>query len=391
MSAAISFQCRWAFLGLSGIAELFIRDLQLSRDASNQITHKLVTLSTTGSVERAQEWLTAHQVPNPEDVEIFTSYEEMLESGDFDVVYISTPHSVHFKHARAAVEQRRNVLLEKPAVMNRKQFERLGTLAKKNDVVLMEAMWTRYFPLTKYFQQHLLPQLGPVQRIIADYSVPIFGDPQLTPSSRFLNKANGSGSLLDIGVYPLTWVDLALNLTPSTLPLQVVYAETIKHDTPSDPIDDITTVILSRSDPPVTAIVTLSSSIPGSASLGLQDKLLRKKNAPSVRIQGTRAEVALPFPPIRPESLTIQYYSPDKLDKSGFETEETITKEVYGWGLWYQADVMAEAVREKQEHSEGKGHGLLIGFEGTLRVSGWLDEAKRLAGIDFDPELETVW
>lgn len=79
------------------------------------------------------------------------------------------------------------------------------------------------------------------------------------------------------------------------------------------------------------------------------------------------------------------------MDKSGFETEETITKEVYGWGLWYQADVMAEAVREKQERSEGKGHGLLIGFEGTLRVSGWLDEAKRLAGIDFDPELETVW
>lgn len=184
-----SFQCRWAFLSLSGIAEKFIRDLSLPRSPSNPITHQLVAISTTRSVERAREWLAHQEVVNHQGITIYTSYEEMLKAGDFDVVYISTPHHLHFQQASVALQYSCNILLEKPAVMNQGQLKRLYELAKKHDAVLMEAMWTRYFPLTHYFQQDILPQVGAIKRIFADFSVPIFGDPNLPASSRFSQKS----------------------------------------------------------------------------------------------------------------------------------------------------------------------------------------------------------
>ena len=73
----------------------------------------------------------------------------MLAKGDFDVVYISKPHPLQYLHVRTALDHNRNVLVEKPATMNREQFQRLVKQAEQQGVVLMEAMWTRYLPATK--------------------------------------------------------------------------------------------------------------------------------------------------------------------------------------------------------------------------------------------------
>ena len=52
------FTCRRAFVGLSGIAETFIPDLRLLSEDSDPISRGVVTLSTTGSRDRATSWLT---------------------------------------------------------------------------------------------------------------------------------------------------------------------------------------------------------------------------------------------------------------------------------------------------------------------------------------------
>ena len=55
------------------------------------------------------------------------------------------------------------------------------------NVVLMEAMWTRYLPATQYFQKELLPKIGQVKRVYAKFSFPIYS-PNMLLSSRFLDK-----------------------------------------------------------------------------------------------------------------------------------------------------------------------------------------------------------
>jgi predicted dehydrogenase len=391
------FTCRWAALSLSNIASVFLPDLLLPRESSATIKHELVSVSTTGSASRAAGWLTQHKIPDAESVTIYHSWEEMLEKGDFDVVYISTPHPLHYAHVQKALRCKRNVLVEKPATMNSAQFVQLCHLAKERDVVLMEAMWTRYIPATLYFQHELLPRIGEVKRVYAEFSFPIVS-PDLSQESRFLDKAAGAGSLLDQGVYALTWADLALNGLPSSqdrTQTEVVHAHSMPVPSVHGEVDDINTVILAKlknnesgsKRPEAVAIVTTSMTLPGSSKPAFYQRLQATKAAPAVRIEATKASVSIPFPPIRPQELLVQWYDEEHLDENGMETEEVIEMPVErGWGLWYQADVIAERVARRKGGSQGMGE--VVGEEESRRVFGWMDRAREMAGIVYDATLE---
>ncbi|KAJ5851312.1 uncharacterized protein N7529_010697 [Penicillium soppii] len=393
------FTCRWAALSLSNIASVFLPDLLLPRDSSASIKHELVSVSTTGSASRAADWLKEHKISDAESVTIYHSWEEMLEKGDFDVVYISTPHPLHYAHVQKALRCKRNVLVEKPATMNRAQFIQLCQLAKERDVVLMEAMWTRYLPATLHFQHELLPRIGEVKRVYAEFSFPIVS-PDLSQESRFLDKAAGAGSLLDQGVYALTWADLALNGLPSSqdrTQTEVVHAHSMPVPGVHGEVDDINTVILSKvkndesgsKRQEAVAIVTTSMTLPGSSKPAFYQRLQATKAAPAVRIEATKASVSIPFPPIRPQELLVQWYDEEHLDENGMETEEVVEMPVErGWGIWYQADVIAERVARRKGGSQGMGE--VIGEGESGRVIGWMDRAREMAGIVYDAALEEV-
>ncbi|RVX73866.1 hypothetical protein B0A52_02756 [Exophiala mesophila] len=368
--------CRWAALSLSNIASVFLPDLLGREDA--QFEHKLVAISTTGSVERAQKWFEDNKIPDPQSIAIYNSWQTMLEQGNFDVVYISTPHPLHYEEILKALECKRNILVEKPATMNAAQYRKCTQLANQQGVVLMEAMWTRYLPATRYLIEELLPKIGKVRRVYSDFSFPIVG-PDLSDTSRFLDKAAGAGALLDQGVYALTWADLALN------GIEVGETNVVHSSSWSVPgrpggVDDINTVVLANKG--ATAIITTSMTVPGSSKPPFYVRLGAQKAAPSVRIEATEASVAIPFPPIRPEELHVQWYGDAHLNEDGTEKNEIIKKPVNGWGIWYQADVIAAAVFNKQPG--------VIGAEESLRVLEWLDKARSLAGITYDEKLEQV-
>lgn len=384
------FQCRWAALSLSSIAAVFVPDLLQSHDSSDKsISHKLVAVSTTSGADRAHSWLKEQSVSNIDDVAVYHSWEEMLEKADFDIVYISTPHTLHYQHVKKALGCGRNVLVEKPATMNRAQYEDLVALAQRQNVVLMEAMWTRYLPAAQYFKEKLLPRLGDVRRVFADFSFPIVS-PDLALSSRFLDKRAGAGALLDQGVYALTWVDLALNGN-NARDTKVTYANSISVPGVETEVDDMNTIILSQSGVghlQSTAIVTTSMTLPGSSKPAFYQRLQAKKAGPPVRIEGTKASVAIPFPLIRPQELHVQWYGEEYLDSEGIEKDEVIARPAEGWGMWYQADVIAKKVATRNRSRAEIGE--VIGAEESLRVLGWMDEARRQAGIVYDSELEAL-
>lgn len=389
------FICRWAFLSCSSISSVFLPDIILPREDSDHIKHEIIAVSTTGSNQRVQKWLAEHKVPNASSVKIYNSWEKMLQEGDFDIVYISTPHPLHYQHVLAALQNKRNVLVEKPATMNRKQYQVLCQHARDQRVVLMEAMWTRHLPATQYFKNELLPKIGPVKRVYAEFSFPNYS-PDMPLSSRILDKSAGAGALLDQGVYALTWADLALNgIDIEDATTRVIYANSIPLRVGKDEIDDIDTVILSKVDnktgnQTAVGIVTTSMTLPGSNKGSLYHRLAAKKAAPAVRIEAENASVAVPFPPIRPEEFHVKWYGEQFLDTGGIEKDEVIKKPVdRGWGIWYQADVIAGRVWERRKRG-GAREGEVIGEEESLRVLGWMDEARGMAGIVFDPKLEEV-
>lgn len=368
--------CRWAALSLSSIASVFLSDL-IGREEA-QFDHKLVAISTTGSNERAQKWLHDNKIPDADSIVVYNSWETMLQQGGYDIVYISTPHPLHYEEILKALECKRNVLVEKPATMNAAQYKRCIELATRQNVVLMEAMWTRYLPATRHLKEELLPKIGQVRRVYSEFSFPIVG-PDLSNDSRFLDKAAGAGALLDQGVYALSWADLALNGLTVT-DTKVLHASSLCVPGRPGEIDDMNAIVLANQN--ATAIVTTSMTLPGSNKPPFYVRLRANKAAPAVRIEATEASVAIPFPPIRPEALHVQWYGNEHLNEDGTEKDEIITKPIKGWGIWYQADVIAEAVLSNKP--------CVIGLEESLRVLEWMDDARKLAGIKYYKNLEQL-
>lgn len=69
-----------------------------------------------------------------EALPVFTSAEEMMESGLIDSVLVSVPHYDHPKFAMMAMEKGLHVLIEKPAGVYTKQVMEMNECAKKRDV-----------------------------------------------------------------------------------------------------------------------------------------------------------------------------------------------------------------------------------------------------------------
>ena len=68
-----------------------------------------------------------------------------------------------------ALNAGKNVLCEKPFTVNAKQLEILTKLAKEKKVFLMEAVWTRFFPLSVEVRRLIKEgEIGEVKRVVAE-------------------------------------------------------------------------------------------------------------------------------------------------------------------------------------------------------------------------------
>ena len=85
--------------------------------------------------ERAEEFAAKHNIPH-----IFTSLEEMAESPLVDAIYIATPNYVHAAQSILCMNRGKHVLCEKPLASNAREASEMIATARKNNVLLMEAM-----------------------------------------------------------------------------------------------------------------------------------------------------------------------------------------------------------------------------------------------------------
>ena len=164
------------------------------------------------------------------------SYSDCCSSPLVDIVYIGTVHTQHYSHARLAIDAGKHILLEKPFTVTTAQAEQLVAAAHTRRVFLMEAMWVRFMPWMLHLRRLLDDgQLGEVRQLIADFSCRF-------PSSiaRAFDPAVGGGSLLDIGIYPLSLASFLFPAYPSSI-------QAIASFLPSG-VDDSVSVQLSYND-----------------------------------------------------------------------------------------------------------------------------------------------
>ncbi|MDW5288440.1 Gfo/Idh/MocA family oxidoreductase [Formosa sp. PL04] len=179
---------KWGIIGLGNIAHKFAKDLLTIKDAQLQAV-------ASRSQEKANEFAKTFHSKTAYD-----SYEALAQDPEIDAVYIATPHSFHKEHAILCLKHGKAVLCEKPFGMNTEEVMEMITVAKENNVLLMEALWTYFLPHYQFALTELKKETyGKLLKIEADFG---FTRP-FDESSRLFDKRVGGGSLLDIGIYPI--------------------------------------------------------------------------------------------------------------------------------------------------------------------------------------------
>ena len=180
---------RWGILGTGGIAALQTSDL-----LENGFTVTAVGSRTQASADAfAATWgiPTAH-----------ASYEALVADENVDAIYVSTPHPFHYENTLLALNAGKHVLVEKPFVMNAAQAREVVELAEEKNLVVLEAMWTRYLPHMVRIRELLAANaLGELRTLISDHSQNLPKDPK----HRINDPALGGGALLDLGIYPVSF------------------------------------------------------------------------------------------------------------------------------------------------------------------------------------------
>lgn len=138
-----------------------------------------------------------------------TSLEALAADSSISAVYVASPNSLHYAQAAQILKARKHVILEKPATSTVAELDSLFALAKEHGVFLIEAFRhiqeANYKLLSRTLNQE--KRLGEIYGASFTYA---------SYSSRYNNVLAGEvpnifnldysgGSLVDIGVYPVTF------------------------------------------------------------------------------------------------------------------------------------------------------------------------------------------
>ena len=199
----------WGILGLGKIAHKFARDLTAVPGA------KLRSVGSR-SASKAAAFAKEYQVDKS-----YSSYEDLVNDPDLDIIYVATPHALHFENTMMCLNAGKSVLCEKPIALNALQAEQMIGLAKKKNLFLMEGIWTRFIPGTQKVL-NLLKEgtIGEVQYMKSDFGFRVSAPPE----SRLLDPKLGGGALLDIGIYPL-YLSLLLLGKPQQIKAEAILDE----------------------------------------------------------------------------------------------------------------------------------------------------------------------
>ena len=180
---------RWAYVGSGSIAGNTARSITRG-------SHE-ITAVYSRNTEKARDFAAKY------GAKAFSSFEEMLAQGEFDAVYIATPHTSHLEYSLNALNAGKPVLCEKPVGVNYAQVEQMLSASRENNAYFCEAMWTWFSDVALNVKKLIdEKRIGDIKSVRIEYAFP---GVMMSKNSRVLMPETAGGALLDIGIYPITY------------------------------------------------------------------------------------------------------------------------------------------------------------------------------------------
>lgn len=322
---------RWGIIGLGSIANKFASGIAAIPDAE-----LLAVASRTQ--EKAEAFGDKYGAERR-----YGSYAEIVKDADVDAIYIATPHSGHEADTILCLEAGKPTLTEKPFSINHDQASRMVAASRANNVFLMEAMWSRFFPMMEQLRGLIKDgAIGDLRTVQADFGFRA----GFNPESRLFNPALGGGGLLDVGVYTVSLASMLLG----------------------KPKDITGYANLSQSGVDEEAAMLIRYA---EGQMALLSTAVRLNTPQEVMLVGTAGRIRIHSPWWIPRSMTIT--------RDG-QKEEIVDVPMVGNGYNYQADEVARCVREGLIESPIMPH------DETLEVMKTLDTLRAQWGVKYPME-----
>jgi predicted dehydrogenase len=192
-------ECKWGILAPGNIANAFANGLKT-------VPNAVLTAVGSRDLDKARDFSDKHGFEKA-----YGSYKELAADPDVEVIYISTPHNGHEEAALMCLDQGKAVLCEKPFAVNATQTANMINRARANNVFLMEAMWSRFMPSNRKVCKLITDgAIGKVRYITADFGFRA----DLNPQNRLFRPELAGGSLLDVGIYNLSFCSMIYGKQP---------------------------------------------------------------------------------------------------------------------------------------------------------------------------------
>ncbi len=330
---------RWGTIGSGWIAHVFANTMKVVADS------EIVGVADS-SPDMARAYQKEFSIP-----QVFASPEDLVNSPDIDAVYVATPHCFHKQYMELALNHGKHVLCVKPITMTAADLRDVIALAKSKNLLLMEAMWTRFKPEFQAARKAVRDgAIGDIQRVEMHCTF----RPVYDPKSRLFDLKMGGGGLLDVGVYVVNLAQFFMGEAPTAV-------KAFGHLGPTG-VDQTTSALFEYKNG---AIAFITSSIETDTSHDLV-------------LFGTKGELRINnF--WYSDSYEISPYGPDpksfKLPAEVFTFAGSQSTEPE------KHDYMLEAFNDCVR--EGKTGCDVIPLEDTLAVSETMDEILRQVGVSY--------
>lgn len=200
----------WGILGTGWIATEM-------GEALNRVNGEIYAVCDT-SLEKAQKYADKFGVQKA-----YGSADDMINDENVDIVYIATPHNLHYRFLVQALKAGKHVFCEKAITVNDKQLEEAVAIAKEKNLVICDGVTLLHMPLYKKLKEIVdSGVIGPVKMVQVNFG----SCKEYDVTNRFFSKELAGGALLDIGVYAASFARFFMSSKANTVLTTANYFET---------------------------------------------------------------------------------------------------------------------------------------------------------------------